>query len=83
MAYPDSLDVFAPHNLLANASLLVERGLGCAICVRGAYAIRENDKARFIPFYPERRTGHVLAYKKNRIFTSATSLFIQFIKNAI
>lgn len=77
----DRLKILASHNLLTNASLLVERGLGYAICVRGSYTIRENDKTRFVPFAPERTTGHVLAWKKNRIFTPATSLFIQFIKN--
>ncbi|MFP3153912.1 LysR family transcriptional regulator [Lachnospiraceae bacterium ZAX-1] len=78
---PDDLRIYASHNLLTNASLLVERGLAYAICVRGAYTIRENDKTRFVPFAPERSTGHVLAWKKNRIFTSVTALFIQFIKD--
>jgi DNA-binding transcriptional LysR family regulator len=77
----DSLQIFASHNLLTNASLLVERGLGYAICVSGAYSIRESAATRFVPFAPERITGHVLAWKKNRIFNSATSLFTQFIKN--
>lgn len=77
----DRLKIFASHNLLTNTALLVERGLGCAICVRGAYTIRANEKTRFVPFAPERTTGHVLAWKKNRIFTAATSLFIQLIKN--
>lgn len=77
----DRLKILASHNLLTNASLLVERGLGYAICVRGSYTIRDNKKSRFVPFAPERTTGHVLAWKKNRIFTTATSLFIELIKN--
>jgi DNA-binding transcriptional LysR family regulator len=77
----DRLHIFASHNLLTNASLLVERGLGYAISVSGAYTIRENDSTCFIPFSPERTTGHVLAWKKNRVFNTATSLFIQFIKD--
>lgn len=77
----DKLHIFASHNLLTNASLLVERGLGYAICVSGSYSIRETSSTCFVPFAPERTTGHVMAWKKNRIFSSATSLFIQFIKD--
>lgn len=77
----DRLKIFASNNLPTNASLLVERGLGYAICVRGAYTIRKNEKTRFVPFSPERTTGHVLAWRKNRVFTTATSLLIQLIKD--
>lgn len=78
----DKLHIFASHNLLTNSLLLVERKLGYAICVGGAYTIRENSNICFVPFSPERTSGHVLAWKKNRVFNSATSLFIQFIKDA-
>jgi DNA-binding transcriptional LysR family regulator len=77
----DRIRIFASHNLLTNTLLLVERRLGYVICVSGAYSIRESNSICFIPFSPERTTGHVLAWKKNRIFNSAASLFIQFIKD--
>jgi len=76
----DKLNILASHNLLTNASLLVRDGLGYAICVEGSYSIRENNDICFVPFSPELTTGHVVAWKKNRVFASATSLFIQFIK---
>ncbi|WP_413371956.1 LysR family transcriptional regulator [Paenibacillus taichungensis] len=76
----DSLSIFASHNLLTNAMLLVERKLGYAICVSGSYTIRESSHTCFVPFEPERTTSHVLAWKKNKIFSSATAHFIQFIK---
>jgi len=34
------LNIFAGHNLLTNATLLVEAGLGYAICVGGSFEIR-------------------------------------------
>lgn len=77
------LNIFATHNLLTNATLLAEAGLGYPVCVQGAYTIRETEKVCFVPIVPERTTGHVLAWKKNRIFTTATSLFIEHIKNTI
>ncbi|MDK8189845.1 LysR family transcriptional regulator [Paenibacillus sp. UMB7766-LJ446] len=76
----DSLCIYASHNLLTNAMLLVERKLGYAICVSGAYTIRESNSTCFVPFEPERITTHVIAWKKNKIFSSATTYFIQFIK---
>ncbi|ETT43796.1 MULTISPECIES: LysR family transcriptional regulator [Paenibacillus] len=77
----DRLTIFASHNLLTNAMQLVERKLGYAICVSGSYTIRESNSTCFVPFEPERITNHVLAWKKNRIFSSATAHFIQFIKD--
>ncbi|SHO52350.1 LysR family transcriptional regulator [Anaerocolumna xylanovorans] len=77
----DKLNIVASHNLLTNALLLVQNDMGYAICVRGAYSIRETDNICFVPFEPGKTTGHVLAWKKNQIFNSATSLFIQFLKD--
>ena len=75
----DEKDLRIPLNytLLSNAALLVEEGLGCAFCMDGALAIRSSPHLRFVPFCPERTTRSVLVWKKNRLFSSATSLFIQ------
>lgn len=74
----NDLRIIASHNLLTNTLALVERGLGYAVSVEGAYAIRPGGPFCFIPFKPERVTGHVLVWKKNRVFPSATQGFIQF-----
>lgn len=65
------------YTLLSNAVLLVEAGLGCAFCLDGALAIHSRPKLRFIPIYPEHTTRSVLVWKKNHLFSPATSLFIQ------
>lgn len=77
----DQLNIFATHNLLTNAILLASAGLGYPVCVQGAYTIRETEKVCFVPISPERTAGHVLAWKKNRMFTSATTLFIDHVRN--
>ena len=77
----DQLYIFASQNLCTNALLLVERGLGYAIGVHGAFTIRRSEQIHFTPFTPRRTSGHVLAWKKNRIFSPATALFLDFIKN--
>ena len=52
-------------------------GLGCAFCMDGALAIRSDPRLRFIPLEPRRMTHSVLVWKKNKLFSPATSLFIQ------
>ena len=72
-------DLYIPlsYTLLSNAALLVEEGLGCAFCLDGALAIHSSPHLRFIPIYPEHTTRSVLIWKKNHLFSPATSLFIQ------
>lgn len=65
------------YTLLSNAALMVAEGLGCAFCMDGALAIRSDPRLRFIPLEPRRLTHSVLVWKKNKIFSPATSLFIQ------
>ena len=71
------LNIPVSYTLLSNAALLVEEGVGCAFCLDGALAIRSSPHLRFIPIYPEHTTHSILMWKKNHLFSSATSLFIQ------
>ena len=75
----DEKDLTIPlsYTLLSNAALLVEAGLGCAFCLDGALAIHSSPRLRFIPIRPEHTTRSVLVWKKNHLFSPATSLFIQ------
>lgn len=74
------LNIFAGHNLLNNAALLAEAGLGYVVCVGGSFEIRGGENLCFVPLSPERTTGHVLAWKKNRVFHSAANRFRDFIQ---
>ena len=65
------------YTRLSNAVLLVEEGLGCAFCLDGALAAHSSPDLKFIPIYPEKTTRSVLVWKKNQLFSPATSLFIQ------
>ena len=65
------------YTLLSNAALMVAEGLGCTFCMDGALAIRSDPRLRFIPLEPRRMTHSVLVWKKNKLFSPATSLFIQ------
>ena len=74
------LHIFAQHTLLNNAALLVEAGLCYVVCVRGSFTICGKPSLCFRPFAPARTTGHVLAWKKNRIFHPAASCFRAYIR---
>ena len=71
------LNIPLSYTLLSNAVLLVEEGLGFAFCLNGALAIHSSAHLRFIPIRPEKTTRSVLVWKKNHLFSPATSLFIQ------
>ena len=75
----DEKDLTIPlsYTLLSNAALMVEAGLGCAFCLDGALAIHSSPQLRFVPIAPEHTTRSVLVWKKNHLFSTATSLFIQ------
>ena len=75
----DEKDLTIPlsYTLLSNAALMVEAGLGCAFCLDGALAIHSSPQLRFVPIAPEHTTRSVLVWKKNHLFSPATSLFIQ------
>lgn len=79
----DRLHIVATYNLLLSAVLLVERGMGCAVCLEGAGFIRPNHGTLFVPFSPERLTRNVLIWKRSRGLSPAVSLFMEFVKSMV
>lgn len=74
------LNIFSSHSLINNAALLVEEGLGCVVCTGGCFEIRGGENLTFVPFSPKRTSGHVLAWKKNRMFHSAADRFREYVR---
>lgn len=79
----DRLHIVATYNLLFSAVLLVERGIGCAVCLDGASVIGSCHRTVFVPFSPERITSNVLIWKRSRGFSPAASLFMEFVKSKL
>ena len=71
------LNIPAYYNLLSNTALLVEAGVGCAVCLDGALAIHSSPELCFREVLPEHTTRSVILWKKNHLFSRAASLFIQ------
>lgn len=75
-------NITAFYNLLSNAVIFVEKGLGCAVCMEGALGIKNNKNVKFIPFTPEKTTKGVIIWRKNKILSPCLSIFVSEIKNA-
>lgn len=75
------LNVPVYYNLLSNIALLVDAGIGCALCLDGALSIHCSPDICFKPVAPEHTTRSVLLWKKNRLLQPAASLFIQMIQS--
>ena len=74
------LNIPAYYNILSNAALLVEAGMGCAVCLDGALSIHADPGLCFRRILPEHTTRSVILWKKNHLFSQAASLFVQTIQ---
>ena len=63
-----------------NIPLLVEAGMGCAVCLDGALSIHADPDLCFRQILPEHTTRSVILWKKNHLFSQAASLFVQTIQ---
>ena len=79
----DKLNIIATYNLIFNAAVMLEEGLGYAITLDKLINFNDETNLCFKPFSPKLETGTVVVWKKHQIFSSATSKFIEKIKNSI
>ena len=78
-----SLNVIATYNLVYNASLLVEDGLGYAICFDKLINTTGNSPLCFKPIVPKIKNVGYLIWKKYQIFSPAVQMFIDRIRQTI
>ncbi len=71
-----SLNIVATYNLIFNASLLVEDGLGYAICFDRLINTTGDSTLCVRPLVPQIRNAGNLIWKKYQIFSPAVQLFI-------
>ena len=73
----DELNVVATYNLLYNASLLVEQGLGYAVSLDKLINTSGNSNLCFRPLYPELISHLDIAWKKYQVFPKCTEIFLK------
>lgn len=74
------LHIRATYNLIYNASLLVEQGIGAALAIDGLINISEKDPLLFIPLKPQMQMQTVFAWKKNHLLSRASAVFLDELK---
>lgn len=75
--YAGQMNIVAKGNLLYNEAMLAESNIGVVIGIRLNY---RYDKLKFIPLSPALESTTALAWKKEQIFSAATTAFIEFSK---
>ncbi len=70
------LNLVASYNLLFNASLLVEAGLGYALCLDNIVNTTGESGLCFRPFKPALESHVDLVWKKHQMFSRASELFL-------
>ena len=75
LGYPlERLNIVGTYNLIYNASLLVERGMGNALTLGAKNVAR--DKLCFRPLNPVLESGSSIVWKKYQVFSKAAEVFL-------
>lgn len=75
------LEIVATYNLLFNASLMVEEGLGYAIGLDKIINTTGNNTLCFRPLSPQMEAGMHIIWKKYQMFSKASEKFIEKLKS--
>ena len=71
------IEVVATYNLLFNASLMVEEGLGYAIGFDKIINTSDSSNLCFRPLSPKREAGMSIIWKKYQVFSKASEKFME------
>ena len=73
----DKLRVIGEYNLLYNAALMVEEGVGSALCLDSVTCTCEGGPLCFRPLEPRLEVGMVLVWRKYHAFSKAARKFLE------
>lgn len=73
----DKLDIVTTFNLVYNAAIMVEAGIGCAITIDKIANTSETSSLCFRPLEPRLDAGLNIVWKKYQVFSSAAELFLE------
>lgn len=77
----EKLNIIATYNLIFNAALFVEQGLGSAITLDKLVNFSSNSNLCFKPFNPILKANLVLVWKKYQVFSKASQKFLDELQN--
>lgn len=79
----EKLDITATYNLLYNASILVEEGMGYALCLDKIINVSGESVLSFKPFKPKLEARLDIVWKKHQVFSRAAKIFLTSLKETI
>ena len=77
------LNVVATYNLLYNASLMVEQGMGYAVGIDRIINVSGDSKLKFLPFDPPLETHLDVAWKKKGELSRAAKVFLSSLRTVL
>ena len=75
------LQVVGTYNLVYNGSLMVEDGMGYAICLDGIINVTGDSPLCFRPLEPRRQADMYIVWKKYQIFSPAAERFLNVLRD--
>lgn len=78
----EKLNIIATYNLIFNASILVEEGLGYALCL-DKIINNENSNLCFRPLEPVLKISANIVWKKHQVFSKASEEFLRFLTDSL
>lgn len=79
----DKLNIVATYNLLFNGSLMVEEGMGYALCFDKIINVSGESNLCFRPLIPEIHAGMSIIWKKYQVLTKVAEKFIQKLQETV
>lgn len=79
----DKLNIITTYNLLYNASLMVEEGMGYALCLDKIIRTSGDSPLCFRPLEPTLEVGLAVVWKKYQIFSKAAAKFLEYLQKEI
>lgn len=79
----EKLNIIATYNLIYNASLMVEEGMGYALCLDKLVNTTGNSSLCFRPLSPTLTVGMALVWKKYQVFSRASQYFLKILRQQL
>ena len=74
------LDVVANYNLIYNAAVFVEAGLGAAVCIDGMIPQEFAERVAFRPFSPALTSDVYIAWRRNAALSPAAAALVEAVR---
>lgn len=79
----DRLNVVATYNLIFNAALMVEAGIGCALSLDKLITLPNDGPLCFRPLQPRLESEVDLVWQHSRVLSEAAQIFLDRVKSSL